>query len=30
VADSIKFAGYPGYYRGSQSLQIANVFERRY
>ena len=30
VADSVKFAGYPGYYRGSQSLQIANVFERRY
>lgn len=30
VAESIKFAGYPGYYRGSQSLQISNVFERRY
>lgn len=30
VADSVKFAGYPCYYRGNQSLQIANVFERRY
>lgn len=30
VADNVKFAGYPGYYRGSQSLQISNVFERRY
>lgn len=30
IENVIKFLGYPGYYRGNQALQIANVYDRRY
>ena len=30
VANISKFLGFPGFYRGSQAIQISNVFERRY
>lgn len=30
VENAIKFAGYPGFYRGNQAIQISNVVERRY
>ena len=30
VANISKFLGFPGFYRGSQAVQISNVFERRY
>jgi len=30
VENSIKFAGYPGFHRGNQAIQISNSVERRY
>ena len=30
IANISKFLGFPGFYRGSQAIQISNVFERRY
>jgi len=30
VGGITKFAGYPGFYKGSQALQISTIFERRY
>ena len=30
VENGIKFAGYPGFHRGNQAIQISNTVERRY